>query len=174
MGTTAEAVVFADSGGSDFDDTAAGSESDTGRWSTTVSEPDVSRAEIVAAQETISADFLGTVGVPLSREHRREETQRRIEQSTRLALVASDAYDGDGRLIASVHDYDPETVRNEIQHLESNGEFDGYALGSLVQIRTDYERVTKFVITARRTTDRHLHVYGPGGSATSRCCCTSV
>ena len=163
MGTTPETVVFADSGGFDFDDTAAGSGSGAGSRSASVSEPDVSPAEIVTAQETIGADFLGTVDLPLSRDHRRAETQRRIDESARLALAASDAHDGDGRLIASVHGYDPETIRNGIRYLESHGDFDGYALGSLVPIRTDYERVTKLIVAARQETDRHLHVHGLGG-----------
>lgn len=147
MDATAETVVFADSGGFDFEE----------------SDPDVSAAEIVEAQETIGADFLGTVDLPLSRENRRAENQRRIDESTRLALEASDAHDGDGHLIASVHGYDPETIENGIDYLEANGEFDGYAVGSLVPIRTDYERVTKLIIAARRATEKHLHVYGLGG-----------
>lgn len=147
MGVTAETVVFADSGGFDFEE----------------SDPDVSADEIVTAQETIGADFLGTVDLPLSRENRSEENQHRIDESIRLALAASDAHDGNGHLIASVHGYDPETIRNSLRYLETNGEFDGYAVGSLVPIRTDYERVTKLILAARRATDKHLHVYGLGG-----------
>jgi tRNA-guanine family transglycosylase len=147
MGVEEDTIVFADSGGFDFEE----------------QEQDVSPEEILRAQETIGADLLGTVDLPLSRENRREENQRRIDASTQNAIAASDAHDGDGHLIASVHGYDPETVRNGIEYLESNGDFDGYAVGSLVPIRTDYEKVTKLILAARRATDKHLHVYGLGG-----------
>jgi len=89
--------------------------------------------------------------------------QQRISHSIDLALEASDAHDGDETLLASVHGYDPSTVQNSIRHLERYGDFDGYAVGSLVPIRTDYEKVTKIILAARRATDKHLHVYGLGG-----------
>ena len=110
-----------------------------------------------------SADIFGTVDAPLSRDNRQATNQQRISRSIDLALQASDAHEGDETLLASVHGYDPKTVQNTIRHLERNGEFDGYAVGSLVPIRTDYEKVTKIILAARRATDKHLHVYGLGG-----------
>ncbi len=142
-----ETVVFADSGGFDFSD---------GDVSTTP-------AETLETQRRLGADIFGTVDIPISRDNRAAENQKRIERSIGHALEASDRHDGEERLFASVHGYDPETVRNSIRHLQRNGEFDGYALGSLVPIRTDYTKVTKLILAARTATDKHLHVYGLGG-----------
>jgi tRNA-guanine family transglycosylase len=114
-------------------------------------------------QRRLDADIFGTVDIPLSRENRAAKNQRHVERSTEYALAASDAHDGDALLFASVHGYDPETVRNTLRYLERNGDFDGYALGSMVPIRNDYEKVTKLILAARRATDKHLHVYGLGG-----------
>lgn len=142
-----DTIVFADSGGFDF-------KSD--KVDTT---PEVT----LETQRKIDADLVGTVDLPLSRENRDAENQRRIQQSIDYALAASDAHDEDSLLIGSVHGHDPETIRNSIQYLEQNGSFDGYAVGSLVPIRTDYKKVTKLILAAREATDKHLHVYGLGG-----------
>lgn len=147
MGVPDDTIVFADSGGFDF----------------TGVEIDTTPEKTLETQRQLNADIYGTVDVPLSRENRATENQERIDRSIQFALEASDRHDGDARLLASVHGYDPETVRNGIRHLEKRGNFDGYALGSLVPIRTDYEKVTKLVLSARKTTDKHLHVYGLGG-----------
>lgn len=147
MGVPQKTVLFADSGGFDF-------QSDN---------VDTTPERTLETQRAIGADIFGTVDRPLSRENRSEENQRRIEESTNYALQASDLHDGEELLLASVHGYDPETVRNTLQHLERYGEFDGYALGSMVPIRTDYEKVTNLILAARRATDKHLHVYGLGG-----------
>ena len=147
MGVPHETVLFADSGGFDFTDDAV----------------DTTPARTLETQRAIDADIFGTVDLPLSRENRDAENQRRVEESTNHALTASDLHDGKELLFASIHGYDPETVRNTLRHLERNGDFDGYALGSMVPIRTDYEKVTKLILAARRATDKHLHVYGLGG-----------
>lgn len=147
MGVPNNTIVFADSGGFDFAD----------------DEVDTTPERTLETQKQIGADLLGTVDIPLLRENRDAENQRRVERSTEYALNASDAYDGEGLLIGSVHGHDPETVRNTLRYLEQHGDFDGYALGSMVPIRTDYKKVTKLVISARQATDKHLHVYGLGG-----------
>jgi len=147
MGVPQSTILFADSGGFDF-----ASES-----------VDITPEEVLETQRAIGADIFGTVDLPLSRDNRAAKNHRRVEQSTELALRASELHDGDQLLFASVHGYDPETVRNNLRHLERHGEFDGYALGSMVPIRTDYAKVTKLILAARTTTDKHLHVYGLGG-----------
>ena len=147
MGVPEDTVVFADSGGFDFRDKVV----------------DTTPEKILHTQRQIGADLLGTVDVPLSRENRDAENQCRIKRSTEYALEASDSHYGDELLIASVHGHDPETVRNTLQYLERHGDFDGYAIGSLVPIRTDYKKVTKLILAARESTDKHLHVYGLGG-----------
>lgn len=147
MGVPDNTVLFADSGGFDFKE----------------DEVDTTPERTLETQRAIDADIFGTVDRPLSRENRSEENQERIEESVDLALRASDFHHGDRLLFASVHGYDPETIRNTVRYLEREGEFDGYALGSMVPIRTDYEKVTKLILSARQATDKHLHVYGLGG-----------
>lgn len=147
MGLDDRTVIFADSGGFDFQST----------------DPDTTPKSTLETQRLIQADIYGTVDLPLSRENRAEENQRRIQESIEHALVASNLHDGEGLLFSSVHGYDPETIQNSICHLEKRGTFDGYALGSLVPIRTDYKKVTKLILAARTATDKHLHVYGLGG-----------
>jgi tRNA-guanine family transglycosylase len=142
-----ETILFADSGGFDFQG----------------NEIDISSKETLETQEHIDADILGTVDLPLSRQNRTEVNQQRIEQGVQYALEASDLYEGRGLLFASVHGYDPQNIRNEIKYLEQHGDFAGYAIGSLVPIRTDYEKVTKIILAARQATEKHLHVYGLGG-----------
>lgn len=147
MGVPDSTVVFADSGGFDFREKTL----------------DTTPEESLETQRAIDADIYGTVDIPLSRENRAKENERRARENIERALQASEDHEGDSLLFASVHGYDPETIRNGIRYLEKNGEFDGYALGSLVPIRTDYEKVTKLILSARRATDKHLHVYGLGG-----------
>lgn len=147
MGVPENTIIFADSGGFDFKD----------------DDVDTTPRETIETQRVLNADICGTVDLPLARENRDRENQRRIDRSIELALEASDRYEGDGKLFASVHGYDPATIRNGIRHLEKNGNFDGYALGSLVPVRTDYKKVTKLILAARLATDKHLHVYGLGG-----------
>ncbi|WP_281194162.1 tRNA-guanine transglycosylase [Halorubrum sp. F4] len=147
MGVPDDTIVFADSGGFDF----------------TNEEVDTTPRKTLQTQKELEADIYGTVDVPISRDNRKVENQDRIDRSLRYAIEASDHHDSDALLFASVHGYDPETLRNSIQYLEKNGDFDGYALGSLVPIRTDYTKVTKLILSARKTTDKHLHVYGLGG-----------
>lgn len=142
-----ETIIFADSGGFDFQ----------------TNEVDTTPKKTLNTQRQIDADIFGTVDIPLSRDNRQAKNQRRISRSAELALKASELHDGDEILLGSVHGYDPETVRNTIQYLEQRGDFDGYAIGSLVPVRTDYEKVTKIILAARRETDKHLHVYGLGG-----------
>ncbi len=147
LGVTDSTIVFADSGGFDF----ASEKLDT------------TPKKSLETQEAIDADILGTVDVPLSREVREHENNRRVRENLERAVTASELYTGNSLLFASVHGYDPETIRNGIAYLEKHGEFDGYALGSLVPIRTDYKKVTKLILAARRSTEKHLHVYGLGG-----------
>jgi len=147
MGASDQTIVFADSGGYDF------------KSGTVTTTPE----RTLETQYQLEADILGTVDRPLSRDNRDDENQRRVEESAEYALKASDIHDGESLLFASVHGYDPETVRSNLRYLDRNGDFDGFAIGSLVPIRTDYEKVISIVLSARRATDKHLHVYGLGG-----------
>lgn len=140
-------IVFADSGGFDFQS----------------EEVDTTAEKTLETQDAIDADIYGTVDVPLSRKNRFNRNARHVEENIDRALEASRHHNGDSLLFASVHGHDPETIKNGLRYLEKRGDFDGYAIGSLVPIRTDYDKVIRLILAARRTTDKHLHVYGLGG-----------
>jgi tRNA-guanine family transglycosylase len=147
MGVSSDVVVFADSGGFDLKS----------------GEVDTTPERVIETQRKIDADIFGTLDVPPSKEKRSQENERRIQKSIRYALEASDLHDGEGLLFASVHGRDPETVRNSVHYLKKHGDFDGFALGGLAPIRSDYRKVIRLILAARRATDKHLHVYGLGG-----------
>lgn len=147
MGASDDTIVYADSGGFDF----------------ASSNPDISPEEVVDIQRQVHADFFGTVDLPIHPENGESENMERVRRSIDFALRASKVHDGSGLLIASVHGYDPAIIQNGIEYLERKGDFDGYAIGSLVPIRNDHTKVTRLVLAARRATDKHLHVYGLGG-----------
>lgn len=147
MGVESEVVLFADSGGFDFKS----------------EEVDVSPEKTIETQQKIGADIFGTLDLPLSKDNRAKENQRRVQRTVEYALEASRIHEGEELLVASIQGRDPETIRNSIEYLEKRGEFDGYAIGGLAPIRGNYSKVIKLVLAARRTTDKHLHVYGLGG-----------
>lgn len=149
LGAPDDAIIFADSGGFQFQEGPGA--------------VDTTPTETLRTQEEIDADIYGTVDVPLSEECGPDERKRRIERSTDYALEASDQHSGDSLLFASVHGYDPEIIQNTLKYLDRQGDFDGFALGSLVPIGGQYERVTSIILAARKATDKHLHVYGLGG-----------
>jgi len=147
MGVESDVVVFADSGGFDLRS----------------GDIDTTPEETIETQRKIGADIFGTLDLPLSKENRNRQNKERIQTSIEYALEASDLHDGEELLFASVHGYDPKTIRNTIDYLEENGEFDGYALGGLAPLRSDYKKVIRLILAARRSTGKHLHVYGLGG-----------
>lgn len=147
LGVTDNTVVFADSGGYAF----------------RKENLDETPKRTLETQRTIGADIFGTLDMPIDKSNTDSENQKRISRSLELALSANEMHESDELLFASVHGYDPETIRNSIAYLEKRGSFDGYGLGSLVPMRTDYNKVTKLILAARRSTEKHLHVYGLGG-----------
>lgn len=147
LGVPRSTVVFADSGGFDFQSVAV----------------DTTPERTYQTQKRIDADIYGTVDVPLSEGNRNAENHRHKRENINRALAASDQHDGDALLFGSVHGYSANGIKNCISHLESHGDFDGYAVGSLVPIRTNYEKVIDIIVSARESTNKHLHVYGLGG-----------
>jgi tRNA-guanine family transglycosylase len=147
MDIGSDVVLFADSGGFDFKS----------------GEIDTTPEDTIETQSKIGADIFGTLDLPLSKDNRTSENRRRVQKSAEYALDASYLHDGDELLFASVQGRDPETIRNSVQYLEKHGEFDGYAIGGLAPIRSNYKKVIRLVLAARRATDKHLHVYGLGG-----------
>lgn len=142
-----DGVVFADSGGFDY-----GNKEDA-----------PNPTELLAMQEEISADIIATLDLPVLNDMTRDEKNSRIKQNIKYALQASEQSREDYLLFASIHGKDSRTIVNTINHLERKGDFDGYAIGGLVPIRSNYNKVIDIILAARNATDKPIHVYGLGG-----------
>jgi len=142
-----EGVIFADSGGFDLTDT---------------DEPPAPD-KILAMQEDMDADILATLDLPLLPDMPDNKKEERKQQNIEFALQADTNKESSNLLYASVHGHDPRTIRNSINYLEKNGDFDGFALGGLVPLRTNYSKVIDLVLAARTATEKPLHVFGLGG-----------
>lgn len=143
-----DGVVFADSGG--FDLVQDGS---------AIPDPE----EVIEVQQKMRADIFATLDQPVLQDMSSNEKEKRQEQNIEFALRASDAKTSDALLYATVHGHDPRAIRNSINYLEKNGDFDGFALGGLVPLRSNYSKVIDLVLAARTSTDKPLHVFGLGG-----------
>lgn len=142
-----DGIIFADSGGFDLQD-----ETDP-----------PSPEEILNTQKRIGADIYATLDLPVLPDMNSSEKNRRVNKSIEFAKRMSEEKDDNALLFATIHGDDPRTIRNSIRHLEKNGEFDGFALGGMVPIRSNYSKVIDLVLAARDATDKHLHVFGLGG-----------
>jgi tRNA-guanine family transglycosylase len=142
-----DGVVFADSGGFDF------------RNNPELPEPE----EILKTQQQLEADIFATLDLPLLPEMSSSKKQERINKSIKFAERASEAKQGEALLYATIHGHDARTIQNSIQYLEKNGKFDGFALGGMVPLRSNYTKVIELVLAARKATEKPLHVFGLGG-----------
>jgi len=92
----------------------------------------------------------------------------KIGRSVKNAVWASRELADRGMLLyASVHGDDPLVLKNVLRFLSKYESFDGFAIGSLVPIRSDFRRVVDLILAARSVVrDRPLHVFGLGGFLT--------
>lgn len=123
--------------------------------------------DVIAIQENIGADIASTLDFPFNM---RENitVHRRICRSVENAKLAYRKKSGNNMLLyASVHGDDPLVLRNVLSFLSKHDGFDGYAVGSLVPIRSDFRSVIDFIIAARSAIpDKPLHIFGLGGFQT--------
>lgn len=142
-----DGVIFADSGGFDLMESDSPPDSD----------------HILKMQERMKADIWATLDLPLLPDMSESRKEERKQRNIEFALEASQNKKAPGLLYASVHGHDPRTIRNSINYLDKQGDFDGFALGGLVPLRTDYSKVIDLVLAARTATEKPLHVFGLGG-----------
>jgi len=92
----------------------------------------------------------------------------KIERSVNCALETCKDITKKGLLLfASVHGNDPLVLKNVLNYLCKNEYFDGFAIGSLVPIRSDFRRVIDIIYAARQVViDKPIHVFGLGGFLT--------
>ena len=140
-------IVFADSGGFDL----------------TNQEKPVSIREIVDVQVKMEADIIATIDLPVLPDMREKKKNKRIQKTIEFAEQTEEYHDGKALLFATVQGHNPRTLKNTIQYHNQNGDFDGYALGSLVPIRSNYKKTIDLILAARCATDKPIHVFGLGG-----------
>lgn len=142
-----DCIVFADSGG--FDLLKNGSDKDP--------------LKIFRAQREMNSDIVATLDMPIKSELSKQERSKRIQKNIDYALQINQQHSGNELLFASIHGYDQNTIQNVISCLEKKGNFDGYAIGSLIPIMKNFRKIIRIILAARKTTDKHLHIFGLGG-----------
>jgi len=123
---------------------------------------------LIALQLKLDVDIVTTLDYPIHLS-RTWAKRKRIRHSIDNALSAAKSLRNRGGLLlyASVHGPSSTEVINATRYLARHSIFDGYALGSLISVKSDYKKIIDLVIAARRAVKkRPLHVYGIVGSAT--------
>jgi len=120
--------------------------------------------EVLDIQEKVGADIASTLDQPIFLTKANPENLK-ISQSVVNAKEALRMRKHKEMLLfASIHGYDPIILRNVIRHLNKCGEFDGFAIGSLMRHFSNYRRIIDLVIAAKREIqNKPLHVYGLSG-----------
>ena len=124
----------------------------------------VSQKELLEIQERAGADIASTLDQPivflkpLSKHAEITESVNNAKEASRLRK------DKKMLLYASLQGYDPVLLRNIVRHLDKRGQFDGFAIGSLMKSYSNYRQIVDLVVTVRREIpNKPLHVYGLGG-----------
>jgi len=123
----------------------------------------VTQEEVLEIQEKSRADIASTLDYPieLTANPKNFDITMSVKNAKRALEIRRRK---DMLLYASVHGYDPIILRNVIRHLVKSGEFDGFAVGSLMPSFSNYRLLVDLVFTARREVpSKPLHVYGLSG-----------
>ncbi len=104
----------------------------------------------------IGITFDYPLGTGLSLEEKKKRIRKSIENSRRALQLKSKK---DMMLYSAVHGHDPTDIREYLNTL-GNG-FDGYAVGSLVPKKRNYETLVEVIAAAQ--TKKPLHVFGITG-----------
>ena len=128
----------------------------------------INQETVMRIQEEVGADIASTLDFPFNmrcdwRIH------DKIKESVKNAQKAHEQkLREDMLLYASVHGNDPLILRNVLRFLSKLGAFDGYAIGSLLPVRSDFRLIVDLIISARSTiSDKPLHIFGLGGFLTT-------
>lgn len=118
---------------------------------------------ILEIQEKAGADIASTLDYPIQCKAISENSNiTRTIRNAKLAL--SFRKDSQMLLFASINGYDPVILRNAIRHLKRHGNFDGFAIGSLMPRYSNYRLLVDLILAARLEAGQTpLHVYGLGG-----------
>ena len=121
--------------------------------------------ELLSFQTRIGVDFATTLDFPVNLSKIWFDRGRAL-RSIDNAVRASSAPRGKTKLLASIHARSSLEAVSVIRYLESHGEFDGYALGSMLSKGLSMPEITSIVAAARKAIgEKYLHVYGLFGAA---------
>lgn len=119
--------------------------------------------KILEIQEKMGVDIASTLDFPISCKAISESVNitRTIRNAKQALLLRKDP---EMLLFASVNGYDPMILRNAIKHLKKHGNFDGFAVGSLMPRYSNYRLLVDFILAVKlEAGDIPVHVYGLGG-----------
>lgn len=118
---------------------------------------------ILDIQSKMDADIAATLDFPLGCGISAKEKKRRIDASIKNSRVAIGRKPDDMGIFAAVHGHTPEEIRRFVRSLVDG--FDGYAVGSLVPLKNDYETLIRIVHAARSEvpTSKPVHLFGATG-----------
>ena len=118
--------------------------------------------KILEIQEKMGADIGSTLDFPIQCKAISESNNiTRSIKNAKLAL--SLRKDPKMLLFASVNGYDPIVLRNAVRHLKNYGNFDGFAIGSLMPRYTNYRMLVDFILAVKlEAGEKPIHVYGLG------------
>lgn len=117
---------------------------------------------VLEIQEKMGADIASTLDYPIQCKALSENSNisRTIANAKRAITLRKNM---DMKLFASINGYDPKIIRNAIKHLKKHGDFDGFAIGSLMPRYSNYRLLVDFILAAKlETGEKPLHVYGLG------------
>jgi len=121
----------------------------------------IKQEKILEIQEKMGADIASTLDYPISCKAMSENTNI-MKTISNAKLAASLKKDSNMLLFASVNGYDPMVLRNAIKHLKKQGDFDGFAIGSLMPRFSGYRLLVDLILAAKLETKEPVHVYGLG------------
>ena len=117
---------------------------------------------ILEIQEKMGADIASTLDFPIQCKAMSESDNiSRTIKNAKLALSLKK--DSEMLLFASINGYDPIILRNAVKHLKKHGNFDGFAVGSLMPRYTNYRLLVDFILAVKlEAGETPVHVYGLG------------
>jgi tRNA-guanine family transglycosylase len=140
---------------------------DSGGFLNLNSKVETDQVSLLNLQEGIGADIASTLDFPCNM-----RLNQRIYDKIRKSVI--NAYEAghirkrkEMLLYASVHGNDSLLLRNVLRFLSKSGAFDGYAIGGLLPVRSDFRFVIDLIVSLRRAiSEEPIHIFGLGGPLT--------
>ena len=115
---------------------------------------------VMQFQQDSGCDIGITFDYPIAPKLSPDEKERRVSKSIKNSNLALEMKKNkDMMLYSAVHGHNPADIAGYLEGLDDG--FDGYAVGSLVPKRRDYETLVRVVSAAKR--DLPVHVFGITG-----------